>query len=152
MGRILRRTSSLQELFVKVAALLSCLACLVAAPARADDYVSFVSPSGNIGCAIYIGDGYAEARCDMRELTPSYRKPPPGCDLDWGNSFAVGSSGGGYLACVGDSVFDPGAFTLGYGKSFSLGPFTCSSEKTGMTCVNPQGHGFKIAKARQQLF
>jgi hypothetical protein len=123
MERILRRMSSLQEFSVKVAVLVSCLACLVAAAARADDYVSFVSPSGNIGC-----------------------------DLDWGNSFAVGASGGGYLACVGDSVFDPGAFTLGYGKSFSLGPFTCSSEKTGMTCVNPQGHGFKIAKARQQLF
>lgn len=124
---------------------------LSAGAARAD-YVAFVSPSGNIGCAIYTDGTYAEARCDMRDLTPSYRKAPAGCEFDWGNSFAVGVDGKGYLACVSDSVFDPGAFTLGYGKSISVGPFTCTSEKSGMTCVNTQGHGFKIAKARQQLF
>lgn len=137
---------------MKVLSLALAFAALAAAPARADEYVAFLSPTGNIGCAIYTGGDYAEARCDLRELTPSYRKPPPGCDFDWGNSFAVGATGGGYLACVSDSVFDPGALTLGYGKSLTVGPFTCTSEKTGMTCLNPQGHGFKVAKAKQQLF
>ncbi|MGA0539005.1 DUF6636 domain-containing protein [Neotabrizicola sp. VNH66] len=123
----------------------------LAGPAAAQDYLVFRSPTGNIHCAIWTGE-WAGVRCDMMELTPTYRKRPADCDLEWGQSFAVDAQGGGYLACVGDSVMDPNAFTLGYGKSVSLGAFTCSSAKTGMTCTNGQGHGFQIAKAKQKVF
>lgn len=123
----------------------------LAGPAAAQDYLAFRSPSGNIHCAIWTGD-WASARCDMGELTPTYRKRPASCDLEWGNYFAVDAQGKGYLACVGDTVYDPGAFTLNYGKSVSLGAFTCTSQKSGMTCTNGQGHGFQIAKAKQQVF
>ncbi len=120
-------------------------------PAAAQDYLAFRSPSGNIACAMWAGE-WAGARCDMTELTPSYRRRPADCDLEWGRSFEVDARGAGYLACVGDSVFDPGAFVLGYGKSVSLGALTCTSKKTGMTCTNGQGHGFSIAKAKQRVF
>lgn len=119
--------------------------------AAADDYIAFRSPTGNIHCAIMTGD-WASARCDMDQLTPSYRNRPYDCEQDWGDAFEVGARGGGYLPCHGDTVSDPSAFMLGYGRSVSLGPFTCTSRKTGMTCTNAQGHGFQISKARQKLF
>ena len=37
-------------------------------------------------------------------------------------------------------------------ETITLGSFSCTSEKTGMTCTNPAGHGFTIAKAKQRLF
>ncbi|MDB5661363.1 MAG: hypothetical protein JWS10_3978 [Cypionkella sp.] len=124
---------------------------LLASPAMADDYLAFHSPSGNIQCAISTGD-YAQVRCDMSALTPTYRTAPPDCEFDWGSSFAVDAGGPGYLACVSDAVADPGGLELGYGKSITLGPFTCSSEKSGMECSNLGGHGFKLSKAKQRLF
>ncbi len=126
--------------------------CLAAFPALADDYVAFRSPTGNIHCAMYTWAGGAEARCDVLELTPSYRKRPAGCDLDWGHSFAVGATGKGVLACVGDSVQDPGNPVLPYGQAVSLGGISCVSAKTGMTCTNAEGHGFSVARAKQRLF
>ena len=134
--------------FLPIAVSLSFLAT----PILADDLLFFRAPSGNIGCMIATGD-YAVVRCDLRDLTPSNLSPPPNCDLGWGNSFEIGlSDRKGYLACVSDSVMDPGAVTLGYGDTISLGGFDCTSEKTGMTCTNPAGHGFTIAKAKQSLF
>ncbi len=125
---------------------------LAATPVMADDLLFFRSPTGNISCLIATGD-YAEARCDMRSLTPSFTTPPAECDLDWGSSFAIGlSSRRGELACVGDTVADPSAVELSYGQTLSLGGFDCTSERSGMTCTNPAGHGFTVSKARQTLF
>lgn len=128
------------------------LALLPAAPAAAQDLTFFRSPSGNIHCMIATGD-WATVRCDIMELQPTYRSPPAGCDLDWGHSFEVGlTDRQGQLACVGDTVAMPDSAVLGYGRSVTLAGFTCVSEKTGMTCMNPAGHGFSIAKAKQKLF
>jgi hypothetical protein len=129
------------------------LLCLVAAtPAAADDLLFFRSPSGNIHCLIATGD-YAVARCDMISLTPSFTTPPPDCDFDWGRSFEVTlTARQGQPACVSDTVADPSAVELGYGQTLSLGGFDCTSERSGMTCTNPAGHGFTISKARQRLF
>ncbi|MFN5995483.1 MAG: DUF6636 domain-containing protein [Paracoccaceae bacterium] len=124
----------------------------LSSPAAAQDYLGFQSPTGNIHCAMYIWEGAAEARCDLREYTPSYTKRPAGCDLDWGMAFAVGASGKGALACVGDTVQDPGNPVLPYGEAVSLGGISCVSAKTGMTCTNGDGHGFSVAKAKQKLF
>lgn len=124
----------------------------LASPAMADSYIGFQSPTGNIHCSLYVWGGGAEARCDLQELTPTYTKPPAGCDLDWGRSFAVNDTGKGMLACVGDSVRDPGNPVLGYGEAVSLGGISCVSAKTGMTCTNAEGHGFSVAKAKQKLF
>ena len=120
--------------------------------AFAQDYISFHSPSGNIQCAIFTGD-YAGVRCDMSELTPSYRAAPPDCEFDWGSSFAVDAgSPKGYLACVSDAVANDNGLELGYREAVALGGFECRSETSGMTCTNAAGHGFAISKARQKLF
>ena len=138
------------EITLKTLAVLATL--ILAGPAAADDYYGFQSPTGNIHCAMYTFNGTAEARCDLREYTPSYTKRPTGCDLDWGMAFAVGASGRGVLACVGDTVQDPGNPVLPYGEAVSLGGISCVSAKTGMTCTNAEGHGFNVRKAQQKLF
>ena len=126
--------------------------CLFASPALADDLLFFHSPSGNIQCMIATGE-WASARCDMGDIVPSYTTPPPDCELDWGSSFAIGPADQkGQLACVGDTVATPDGVVLEYGKTISLGGFTCRSEKSGMTCANPSGHGFTLSKAKQKLF
>ncbi len=130
---------------------LTLLFCLFASPALADDFISFHSPSGNIQCAMFTGD-YAGVRCDMSELTQSYAKPPADCEFDWGSSFAVDTTGKGYLACVSDAVANDDGMELGYGRSVTLGDFTCTSEKSGMTCRNAEGHGFSLSKAKQKVF
>jgi hypothetical protein len=124
---------------------------LLASPVFAQDFLSFQSPSGNISCMLMTGE-YVGARCDMRQLSPSYRKRPVDCDLEWGDSFEVGARGQGGLTCHGDTVISPDAFVLDYGKSVSLGGVTCESAESGMTCRNDRGHGFSISKARQKVF
>jgi hypothetical protein len=135
------------------AAALALLPLMAAAPARADDLIFFRSPSGNIHCMIATGE-WAVARCDLDEVTRlSFPVPPADCDLDWGHAFEVGLQDmRGAPACVGDTVASPDAMELGYGRSVELGGFRCSSEKTGMTCTNPAGHGFEIAKSGQKVF
>lgn len=126
----------------------------LAAPAAAQDTVFFRSPSGNIHCMIFQGDGdWQGARCDIFEVnTLSFARRPADCDLDWGRAFEVGRGGAGAPVCAGDTVATPDAPVLGYGGSLSGGGVTCTSEKTGMTCTNRHGHGFTVAKARQRVF
>ena len=131
-----------------------CLLALIIAspPALADDYTGFQSPSGNIHCGIYQWQGGVEARCDLIDLVPSFTKAPPGCDLDWGQAFSVDASGKGSLACVGDTVINPSAPVLAYGKGVSINGITCVSSQKGMTCTNAEGHGFQIARAKQKVY
>ena len=125
---------------------------LLATPAVADDFVYFHSPTGNIACALMSGE-FAGARCDMRSLTQSFPKRPVDCELDWGDSFAIAAGARqGVVLCHGDTVMDPNAMVLGYEQSATLGEITCTSETSGMTCLNAKGHGFSIAKAAQHLF
>jgi hypothetical protein len=126
------------------------LACLViATPAAAQDYTTFQAPSGNIHCLI---DSYG-ARCDILQATYSFTKRPADCDLDYGGAFYIeprGRKGG--VACVGDTVADPGNAVLGYGSTIAADGITCSSERSGITCVNAAGHGFTVARAQQTVF
>ncbi len=133
-------------------AFLQVAAVALSGPALADDYIGFQSPTGNIHCGLYSGSGGATVRCDLKQLKKTYTARPAGCDLEWGNSFAVDSRGKGYLACVGDTVVDRSNPVLTYGQAVSLGGISCVSAKTGMTCTNAAGHGFSVAKARQKLF
>ncbi|MCO5062834.1 MAG: hypothetical protein M9924_00305 [Rhizobiaceae bacterium] len=128
---------------------LALLMLMVCEPATAQD-ISFRSPTGNIHCMIFDGS-YRGARCDLGQFTPSYTRPSD-CDLDWGYAFEVGATGPGAPLCAGDTVKDPKAAILNYGHSVRRGGLTCTSERSGMTCVNSQGHGFKVARARQKAF
>jgi hypothetical protein len=124
---------------------------LGALPAAAQEEVWFRSPTGNIHCAIFAGD-WTVARCDLAEFTPSFPLRPADCDLDWGFAFEVAIRGPAGPVCAGDTVRDPASPILDYGRSVKMGGITCTSERTGMTCVNLDGHGFSVARARQSVF
>ena len=132
--------------------LLAALALACASPALADDQIWFRAPSGNIHCVI--DTGWNVARCDILQVTrQSFRTPPADCDLDWGHAFEITATGRkGTPACAGDTVASPDAMVLNYGQKVTLGGLTCRSARTGMTCLNPAGHGFTLAKAGQKVF
>jgi hypothetical protein len=55
--------------------------------------------------------------------------------------------------CHGDTVVEPGAPVLAYGKSSRQGSITCVSADTGVTCTQrPGGHGFLISRERYRIF
>jgi len=125
---------------------------LLATPALADELMFFQAPSGNIFCMIATGE-WAQARCDLMQLTSKIPPPPADCDLDYGHAFGIGlQDTRGARICAGDTVADPGGMTLAYGDHIDLGGFRCTSQTSGMTCTNPAGHGFTIARAKQTLF
>ena len=106
--------------------------------------VEFITPSGNIGC-IYIPaggtevyaspDGRAELQCDRVE--PDYVTVILG---EKGKAKRIGDPG--EQACCAITQ------ELDYGNSWSAGPFTCLSAKSGLTCSSDAGHGFFISKAK----
>jgi hypothetical protein len=124
--------------------------------ASAQELPSAQTPSHNIFClASPPGPGQpaANLRCDiMQKSTPSPR-PPANCPLSWGDAFGLDPTGQGYLVCHGDTTRDPTAPVIPYGSQWRpLGLFVCTSQTTGLTCVNSQGHGFSIARAGQRVF
>lgn len=122
------------------------------APALAEDIVFFQAPSGNIHCMMIDGE-FAEARCDIRSFTPTYQTPPADCDLEWGDSFFVTPSARtGGLTCHGDTVFSSDSPVLGYGNRMEHGGLVCGVERGGVSCLNPAGHGFTLARAAQAVY
>jgi hypothetical protein len=115
------------------------------APARSFGTAeTFVMPSGNIGCvyipeggtAAYVpADGGPELSCDRVE--PKYLRA------------TLGRSGKAVVRTdVGDRGCCGGDRTVGYGETWSAGPFTCYSERTGLTCERDDGHSFLLSRAR----
>ena len=130
---------------------ISIFACalVLATPAIAQDLTTFQAPSGNIHCLI---DSYG-ARCDILEANYSYSKRPADCDLDYGGAFYIDvQANRGEIGCVGDTVANNANPVLGYGSTLEAYGITCTSEQSGMTCTNPFGHGFSIARAKQSVF
>jgi hypothetical protein len=54
--------------------------------------------------------------------------------------------------CASDSVIDPAAPVLDYGRSITRWGLSCTSRRTGMTCTNAEGHGFTVARRSQKVF
>jgi hypothetical protein len=121
------------------------------------DY-DFVSPSGNIACAIYAnGSG---ANCEIQDHTwvaPASTNGPYGraCDFNFGGLQIYVSQGKpANLGCYeGASQFNrPGDQTLDYGQKYSRGAITCASEPSGVTCTDTAtGHFFRISSESYEL-
>ena len=104
----------------------------------------FVMPSGNIGCT-YIpeggtetyrpADGGPELSCDRVE--PKYLR----ATLGRRGKAVVRTNVGDRGCCGGDRI-------IPYGGTWSGGPFTCFSERTGLTCERDDGHSFLLSRAR----
>ena len=111
------------------------------------DLVTFVSPSGNIGCAL----SSAGARCDIAEKSWKPPAKPADCQAAWGVGVQVGAQAA-TVACASDSVLGSGQ-PLAYGASQERGSYRCSSSEEGMRCENATtGHGFTIARAAYTTF
>ena len=129
----------------------------LALPALASDLEFFRTPSKNIHCIAYAGEGEDEVgtvACDILEVTRrTVDVPrPDDCENEWGDRFEIGRTGRPQLVCHGDTLISEEGRTLAYGKSLTFGGVTCRSSAKGLECTNREGHGFFLSKARQRLF
>jgi uncharacterized protein DUF6636 len=101
---------------------------------------SFHTPSRNIYCLYMSSQGPGPwIRCDVRSLNDT--------------AFRLDRTHKGRKIHITDSVFNRGAKVLRYGRSLSVGPFTCTSRRSGLTCRSrASGHGFKISRQKQKRF
>lgn len=132
----------------RVVALAVAVFALAAGVAQAAaEPVRFQLPSHHIAC----WSDRTFVRCDI--LDPDHQpKRPASCELDYGHAFELTRTGRGHRICAGDTVLDPKAPVLRYGKSKRFGSFTCRSRRSGLRCTNRRGHGFELSRARQRLF
>jgi hypothetical protein len=120
----------------RIAALaVTALAVLPVAGAGGATTQRFQTPSKRIACA-YPGP---ELRCDMLFLND--------------RAAVLGRHGRARIVKVTDTVADPKAKVLRYGSSLRIGPYRCTSRRTGLTCRNRRsGHGFTISRERRKVW
>lgn len=112
-------------------------------PANSEGQIEFNSPSDNIGC-IYTPEGGTSV------YTPQDGGPEISCSRVEPRYVTVilGPKG------KATKIENPGeqgccsiVTRLEYGNTWSAGPFTCASRKTGLTCSSSNGHGFSMSRA-----
>lgn len=100
---------------------------------------AFESPSGNIHC---------EAHDDM--VACFIHQTQTGND---GCAYIIEAyAPSAYRTCAADGGYDGYVTTLGYGNSIRGQGWTCTSQQTGMYCVNHLKKGFKISRSKQIMF
>jgi hypothetical protein len=100
-------------------------------------WCSFLSPSRNIGCEMNYQRGSGISDGTYCQSTA----PPQSVHL---------STDGTFKSCTGDSCLGnagQGTPTLAYGQTVWLGPFSCGSEASGVTCKITSGRGFTISNS-----
>ncbi len=128
-------------------------AASAAGSAGADTLIAFRTPSGNIGCIYSSGFGSpANLRCDIRSRLKPRPHKPPGCILDWGDSYEMNATGAVHLTCHGDTAILPNARVLRYGTRWSSHGIVCWSRKVGLRCRNRSGHGFFLSRQHSYRF
>lgn len=120
----------------------------------------FTTPSGNVLCGgdslkrkgakIYAHDVYCFAYTIKSEIARCKTK---GEGLD----FMLNRTGKAKQQCATfeftpDNVGEEQTRTLPYGKTLRGKGWSCTSEITGLTCKNNDGHGFKINRSRYEMF
>ena len=126
--------------------LLAAGGALAGAATASATLIQFRSPTGKIGCAATNMNGPYNLRCDVQ--SPTFTPPARGgCDLDNGDSFSMSAKGRPVWTCHGDTALGAGK-VLGYGRTWSWGPFRCTMRTSGITCRNNGGHGFMLSQQR----
>ena len=126
--------------------------------AKQPRYGSFKTPSRNIVCGYSIDvHGIASMECGIK----SGLKPPPHrihCQAGDPNDKRLSLRATGRAApvlCAGDPgpfLVEAKARVLAYGRTWSAGGISCTSEATGLTCRNRSGHGFLLSRQRWRIF
>jgi hypothetical protein len=123
--------------------------------AGAQDIVSAQTPSHNIFCDASPPDKESPnpvLRCDIQQTNTQPPPAPRSCPLSWGNAFVIDSTGPGHRICHGDTTKNPDDPVIAYETQWRAYGFTCTSQTSGLTCVNGQGHGFSLSRAGQKVF
>ena len=117
------------------------LAAALAAPAGASaTYRDFRSPSGKLGCAFY-----------SDTETPRQVR----CEWEGSNDRAVtlNETGKAKRIKITDTVRDPHARKIAYGKTTKFGSLRCTSRTSGITCRSTRSsHGFSVSVEKQRVF
>jgi hypothetical protein len=101
---------------------------------------SFYSPSHNISCEIDYQRGAGTPDMAYCQIAPP-QLLQPSVHMDPTEAFAV---------CTGETCLgNPGLgqATLAYGQTAGIGPFSCLSEVSGVTCTVTSGRGFTISSS-----
>jgi len=123
------------------------------ASAKGPAFVTFLTPSGNIGCGYENGLESASLRCDIASgLKPRPRRPKGCVHLNWGDSYSMNDTGRVIVTCHGDTVIIRGSKVLGYGKRWSGGGFVCWSRTSGLRCRNTSHHGWFLSRRHSYRF
>ncbi|MCT7660475.1 hypothetical protein N4S67_18890 [Mycobacterium sp. CPCC 205710] len=148
---------------IATATTVASLALPATAHAEPSQMFQFVSPSGNIACEMDEHfDGTAEAWCKIRDH--SWAAPTDTICPVANVTGAIGEPADdfqlrqGRAACTGfvmNQIFFSGPYlpgTLAYGQTHTVGPITCASEPSGVTCSDSStGHLFRVSQESYQL-
>jgi hypothetical protein len=139
---------------VLVGALIAVGAALAGtAHAKGPAFVTFLTPSGNIGCGYSSGMGPRSLRCDIASGLKPRPKRPRGCvHLNWGDSYTMDVHGRAIVTCHGDTAIIKGSKVIAYGKTWSRGGFECWSRESGLTCKNANHHGWFLSRQHSHRF
>lgn len=125
----------------------------IATPAVAD-VSPFSTPSGNIQCSYGVGGELSDVICEIIERSgPPAMPKPASCKDAWGHKFMIREIGPVEMSCGAPYGGEPSGEIAGYGQTADYGGgFRCTSEKTGFTCVNRDGHGVHLSRASQTVW
>jgi hypothetical protein len=110
-------------------------------------YTGFISPTGNVSCAIDVD----LARCDIidRDWAPPPR--PADCEFDYGQGIQIAPGEPASFVCAGDTTFGA-EDVLSYGEAITAGPLRCESQEAGITCRDvASNHSFMISREAYHL-
>ena len=102
----------------------------------------FQSPTGNIICTMDSNNPSSGGMGSQSGVNCSTLNPPDhGATLDLGNN--------GVTVCSSQCSGGPqsGLPTLAYGSAMHVGPYSCNSATSGVTCEGPGGVGFTISRS-----
>jgi hypothetical protein len=130
----------------------ACVITVLSSELNAQNPPSFVMPSGNIYCAL-IGKDNNMLRCEIQSmLNPLPPQPYPNyCQFDWGAGFLLPQQGKPEVLCISDTIAGTNNI-LSYGKNWQHSGFKCISQRTGLMCSNPGGHGFFLSRQQWKAF
>ncbi|MHA7649986.1 hypothetical protein ACX9NE_09595 [Mycobacterium sp. ML4] len=106
-------------------------------PVCTSTWCSFLLPSRNIGCELSYQRGSGipdETYCQSDSPPQSVRMTTAGTMKTCNGESCLGNAG-------------QGTPVLAYGQSAGVGPFTCRSETSGVTCTVSSGRGFTLSNA-----
>lgn len=151
-----------RSVLVATAAALAVVSAVSPAVASADTRVHLQTPDGNIRCVLDISST-TETPVALCQITDHTYVVGPSRDEVTGAACPSGNGGRDFRLDMGQPAFlrcsyaalDAGAGsweTADDGQSTSLGPITCISETSRMTCTDTNsGHFFRVSRESYQL-